>query len=79
MSSQENLAAAHKKSSRPWPEIAMELIQEKNDTKVLRLHEELNQAIDEQGFVEKTRSLNRILSNMTAEHALMEGSEGETR
>jgi len=64
MSSQENLAAAHKNSSRPWPEIAMELIQEKDQTKVLRLNEELNQAIKEQGFLEKTRSLTRILSNV---------------
>ena len=64
MSSQENLAAAHKNSSRPWPEIAMELIQEKDQPNVLRLREEFNRAVEEQGFFEETGSLFRLLSNV---------------
>jgi len=62
MSSQENPPPAPKNSSRPWPEIAMELIQQKDQTNVLRLREEFNQAVEEQGFFEKTGSLFRLLS-----------------
>ena len=40
----------------------MELIQQKDQTNVLRLREEFNQAVEEQGFFEKTGSLFRLLS-----------------